>query len=481
MSTRSRIFLLVCVAAVAFFAGRWQRGAPAAHRILYYQDPMHPEYRSDKPGIAPDCGMQLEPVYADGEPPQALDRNIEPVAAGAVRITPERQQLIGMRTEEASEARAPQTIRVPGRVVVDETRVFRVSAAVDGWIRRTGPVTAGSIIRKDDLLATFYNREFLTAQQTYLYAVNTMDRFREKESAEQLKLTKAQMQAAEENLEFLGMGETQVRQIARTRHIAKDIELRSPVDGVVIARNAVPGMRFDRGSELFRVADLNHVWVLADLFGREARYVRPGQRARVFAEGSPKSVPAKVTASLPQFDAASRTLKVRLELENAGYILRPDMFVDVELPVTLPPALTISADAVIDSGLNTSVFVDRGNGLFEPRRVEVAWRFGDRAGIARGIEPGERIVVSGNFLIDSESRMRLAGARTAEQRKPGEQAAYIDPVCGMQVGATALKIESHGIAHHFCSNRCKQAFERDPARYAEKRASLPRAGDKERR
>jgi membrane fusion protein, copper/silver efflux system len=467
MSTLTKAISIVCVAAGSFVIGTWQRSAPGGPPILYYQDPMHPAYRSDRPGIAPDCGMQLEPVFAgSGGPGSSVKRKSIP--AGVVEISPEKQQVIGIRTAVVTKGPGPQSLRVLGRVALDETRVYRVAAAVDGWIRSAGPITT---VRKDEVLATFYNRDFLTAQQTYLYALNTMDRFQEQESAEQLKLTRNQMRAAEENLQFLGMGDAQLKHIAQDRQIAREIELRSPVNGVVLARNALPGLRFDRGAELFRVADLTHVWVLADLFGKEARHVRPGQGARIILQDQERSLVASVTDSLPQFDAISRTLKVRLELDNPGYVLRPDMFVDVEIPISLPAAVTVPADAVIDSGLKKTAFVVRGAGFFEPRSVEIAWRFGDRIGIARGIEPGERIVVSGNFLIDSESRMRLADAGSFASAQ-GVTAGK-DPVCGMSVNTKtpdAISTQRDGATYYFCSMQCRKDFEANPRRYVTKNA-----------
>lgn len=467
MVAPGRILLIVGVAAGAFLAGSWYSRkpgspapAPGARRILYYHDPMHPAYKSDKPGIAPDCGMQLEPVYADGGASSAPAAS-GAAPAGSVRIGADEQQLIGLRVEEATKGSGTYTVRTPGRVALDERRVFRVAAAVDGWVRKAGPVATGDIVPKDEVLATFYNRDFLTAQQTYLYALNTMDRFQDNESAEQLKLTKAQMRAAEENLEFLGMGETQLREVARTRQVTRDIELRSPVAGLVLARNAFPGLRFDRGTELFRIADLNHVWILADVFENDARLIANAKSAEVVHQG--RRLPVRMSSALPQFDPASRALRVRLELENPGFVLRPDTFVDVEFRVALPAQVVVPVDAVLDSGLGKTVFVDRGNGLFEPRRVETGWRSDSRIAITKGLQPGERIVVEGNFLVDSETRMKAAAAGAAG-KEAGATAQ--DPVCGMDAGrARAPKSEYRGQTYYFCSDHCKRAFDQNPGHY----------------
>jgi membrane fusion protein, copper/silver efflux system len=404
--------LAVALAAGFFLAGAWynQRATVKGsvhevRHVLYYQDPMHPGYKSDKPGIAPDCGMQLEPVYATSHTSETAVQQT-PSVRGPVRISDLMRKSIGLRTEEVTRAPRDHTFRVLGRIAPDETRIYRVAAAVDGWVRHSGPITTGSIVHKDDVLATFYNRDFLTAQQTYLYALNTMDRFQENESPDQLKLTKAQMRAATENLEFLGMGELQLREIGRTREVATDIELRSPATGLVQARNAFPGLRFERGSELYRIADISHIWILADVFEHDARLLRAVRQATVRYQD--RLFPVRLSSTLPQFDPVSRALKVRLETDNPDLILRPDMFVDVEFQVALPAAITVPLDAVTDSGTRKTVYVESAEGSFEPRQVETGWRLGDTVEIVSGLTSGERIVAAGNFLLDSESRMRSA-------------------------------------------------------------------------
>ena len=410
--------------------------AASGPKILYYVDPMNPAHTSDRPGLAP-CGMKMEPVYAEGAH-EGAGRGSAPLAPGAVRISAEKQQLIGVRVGRVEKAAGSRSLRTLGRVALDETRVFRVTVPVDGLVRSAGPIVSGSFVHKDDVLATFYNRDFLTAQQTYLYALNTTDRFKDNEADDQLKLTRAQVRAAEENLEFLGMSETQLRELALSRQISREIELRSPVTGLVLARNTFQGLRFERGTELFRVGEMEHVWVLADVFENEAQYFRTGATARVMLRTHNQGFAAKITAALPQFDAVSRTLKVRLEVDNPGYLLRPEMFVDVELPVQLPEALVVPAEAVLDSGLRKVVFVDCGNGVFEPRKVETGWRFGDQIQIVGGLMADESIVISGNFLLDSESRMKLSANR------PQGDANTKDSVCGMIVDPN----EARGKAPH---------------------------------
>jgi RND family efflux transporter MFP subunit len=452
------------MAAIAgvFLAGSWygQRGgqgtaAVGARKILYYVDPMHPAYKSDKPGIAPDCGMELVPVYEDG-------------SAGSVSVGAEGRQLLGVKVGAVERRPDNRTVRFLGRVVPDESGVYRVNAGIAGYIRDIAPVTTGSQVRKDQVLATFSAPDSINWIQAYLVALNAMDRLRQdgQERAASTALASSNYQQRLEQLQNLGMAPIQIEEIKRTREVPERIRILAPADGFVLARNLTVGQKFDRGAEWFQIADLGRVWILADVFPQEARHLRPGARARVTLPELGTTLMGRVAEILPQFDESTRTLKVRIEADNPGYALRPGMFVDVELPVALPPTLAVPADAVVDSGLKKAVYVVTGEGVFEPRRVETGWRHGNRVEIVSGLTPGERIVVSGTFLIDSESRMKTAAAGVH-----GESSE--DPVCGMEVDqsrakATGKTITYQGQTFHFCSDECKTNFEKSPAGYAAK-------------
>ena len=470
------IFLFLLLAA-AFIAGIWynQRAAARAtsasgRRILYYYDPMHPAYKSDKPGIAPDCGMELEPVYADGGSADPA-RKSSFMSAGTVNISPEKQQIIGVRVSTVEKAASAHTLRIFGRVVPDEARIYKLNAGIEGYIQEVSEVTTGSLVKKDQLLATFSAPNASSAIQTYILNVGAQDRFRknaEEGSAEgqSLPAANANVQLRIQQLQSIGMSPLQMEEIKRTRQVPESIKIFAPAEGFVLARNVSPGQKFERGAEWYRIADLKRIWILADLFGREANMVRPGMTARVSLAEQGLILQARVSEVLPEFDPVTRTLKVRLEAENPGYALRPDMFVDVELPVRLPSAITVPVDAVLDSGRNKTIFVDRGEGFFEPRKVETGWRMGDRVEIIEGLKPGERIVVSGTFLIDSESRMKsaAAGIYGASSR---------DPVCGMEIDEGKAKAAGHrreyrGKTYYFCSDQCERDFDGSPDRYAGK-------------
>jgi Cu(I)/Ag(I) efflux system membrane fusion protein len=458
-------WLLVLIPAATFLVGYWVRGpegdtTAAARKPLYYVDPMHPSYKSDKPGIAPDCGMQLEPVYAGGG---GAGDPADTAPPGAIRLDTRKQQLMGLRTEPAMRSSGRHTLRLLGRVAPNETRIYRVTAQVDGVIRKVSDAAPGNIVRKDDLLASYFvpTNEIFSAIQGFFMPMNTRDQALGLAASDE---SIAQKRLSQELMDSYGVSETQLREMVRTHQVTRDIEFRSPVTGLVLARNAAIGQRADRGTEVFRIADLSRVWVLADVFEADAPLVHPGLPARVIYNS--RTYHCSVTNTPPLFDAQSRTLKERLELDNSDLALRPDMFVDVEFDVQEPEAITVPVEAVIDSGTRKSVFVMTGDGVFEPRTVTTGSRYSDRVAIAGGLKPGDNVVVAGMFLLDSESRLRLAAAAAPPPPAMNGAKSTNDPVCGMDASHADFHSEYRNKTYRFCSATCKAKFDQDPARYA---------------
>jgi len=472
--TPAKLAVSFCLAAGIFGAGYMANRQPAPvassasiRQVLYYTCPMHPQYKSDHPGDAPCCGMRLEPVYAGASGSKADPATFDP--PGMVQVGAAQQQLIGVRTDVVARASSSSLLRVPGRIAADETCVYRLIAAADGWIRELGRNPAGTLVKQNEVLATYYVRDLAVSQQSYLYAVQTNAQVEQApaNAAPQRNSAALNVRMTLDALRGLGMSDPQIRELERTRDPGPEVRVYSPVTGFVLARNISPAQRFDKGTEMFRIADVGHVWVMTDIFEKDSEFVKPGALARVRYRG--RELPARMSDALPQLDPQSRTLKTRFELDNPGYVFRPDMFVDVEIQVNMPSAITAPADAVIDTGRRKTVFVDRGNGFFEPRPVETGWRLSDRVQITKGLEPGEHIVVSGNFLIDSESRMRLTPVSAASMAE--KTAAEKDPVCGMDVDSKdpkAIKTEHGGKTYYFCSDHCKKSFQADPGKYVPK-------------
>jgi RND family efflux transporter MFP subunit len=291
-------------------------------------------------------------------------------------------------------------------------------------------------------------------------------------------------QGYSDRLRNLGMSESQIKEMADSRQLPQTIDIVSPADGLILARNVSPGQHFDRSTEFYRIGDLSRVWILADVFGSEVHNFRPGARARVTQSDQGRTFTAQVSNVLPELDPVTRTFKLRLEADNPNFALRPDMFVDVELPVTMPAGLTVPLDAVIDSGREQRVFVERSNGVFEPRQVETGWRAGDRVEIVHGLAEGERVVTAGTFLVDSESRLKsTAQAPTkqqpqenipprshAESRLTAQAGKVKDPACGMMIDRAKAVREGNtlardGVTYYFCSERCKKNFSAQPEHY----------------
>ena len=418
---------------------------PAGRKVLYWVDPMHPAYKSDKPGIAPDCGMKLEPVYAEGAPAPAAGRKVlfyrdpkspdykadkpglnpetgndlEPVyegdaasmPAGAIQITPEKQQLIGVRYGTVEMAGGTRTIRAVGKVAYDETRISHVHTRVEGWVERVFADFTGKLVEKGQPLLTIYSPEMLASQRELLLAAKAKSVMADNPFPAAVDQSQALFDAARRRLELWDLSEAQIAHVLQTGQPIKNITLYAPNGGYVLERKAFPNLKVMPDTDLYVLADLSRVWIVADVFEYEAGDIHVDQPARVtLSYGVGKTIGARVSYIQPQVDPMTRTLKVRLEADNPDLLLKPDMFADVQFQVSLPRRMTVPVDAVLDAGDRKTVFVDRGNGYLEPRQVETGEREAGRVVIVKGLKPGERIVTSGNFLIDSESQMKAAAA-----------------------------------------------------------------------
>ncbi|MBZ5582491.1 MAG: efflux RND transporter periplasmic adaptor subunit [Acidobacteriia bacterium] len=452
-----RTIAVLVVVAAAFFGGYAYRavrtGSGAAEKggrkILYWVDPMHPAYKSDKPGIAPDCGMKLEPVYADGGGPSAAPaggqrkalyyrdpkdpkytapqpglnpetgNELEPVYAndlsampvGTVEITPEKQQLIGVKYGEVSRNGGSRTIRAVAKVAFDETRIQHIHTRVDGWIDQVFVDYTGQLVGKGQPLMTVYSPEMLASQRELLLARKAADTMKGNPLPAAFDQSESLLQAARRRLELWDLSQSQIDQVLKTGQPIKNVTLYSPIAGYVTDRKAFPQLRVTPDIDLYTIVDLSRVWIMADLFEYEAPNIHAGETARVTLQAVPGRVfTARINYIQPQVDPMTRTLKVRLDMDNPGLILKPDMYANVEFHVNIPAQLTVPVDAVLDAGERKTVFVDRGNGFFEPRQVTTGERDGNRIQILSGLSGGERIVTSGNFLIDSESQLKAAAA-----------------------------------------------------------------------
>jgi membrane fusion protein, copper/silver efflux system len=484
---------VVLAIAAAYGLGRHNSYSQTASRkgqhVLYYVDPMHPDYKSDKPGIAPDCGMQLEPIYAEDIKNEPTRSSLAQLPAGAVSIDGPTQRLLGIRLATVERSSATRIVRVVGRVIPEDTRMYRINSGVDGFIRETYEDSVGTLIKKDRRLATYYSPEFLSVASGFLAASERVPGAVGNDGARTVPFPGAlakqgvsSLQGYTDRLRNLGMSDVQIKRVADSRQLPESIDVVAPVDGFILARNISPGQHFDHGMEFYRIADLGRVWVVAEVYEQETSYLRPGGLAQITLRDEGPRLSARITDSLPQSEAGGGTVKLRLEVDNPRFILRPEMLVDVELPVRLPPAVTVPVDALVDSGAHARVYVEPSAGVFEPHEVETGWRNGDQVEIRRGVQPGERVVVSATFLVDSESRLETPGSESPGRfthrpaGMPDQMAAVKtvkDPSCGKPVdpvkaAASGNTFAYRGTTYYFCSAKCKQAFQNDPARSASK-------------
>jgi RND family efflux transporter MFP subunit len=462
-----RVLALLAVLAAGFGGGlafqRWYAarqpqgsGTDGGRKILYWHDPMHPWYRSDKPGIAPDCNMPLEPVYADApaaeperkvlfyvdphDPKYRSDKpglnpetgnELKPVyeeqPAGAVQVTAEKQQLIGLKTAPAEVTAAGRSFRTVGRVVLDETTIVRVHPRVDGWIEKVHVDYIGEQVRAGQPLLTMYSPEMLASQEEYLLALRGAKILKDSPVPDSDRQAYSLIEASRRRLELFDMSEGQVEQIAKSGKPIRDITLYAPSNGFVMVRNAYPKQRVMPDTELYQIADLSRVWIMADVFEADASGVRASSPATVTLPSGARSFSARVAHILPVVDPQTRTLRVRLEAPNPGMQLRPDMYVDVDFRIGAESRLTVPAEAVINTGLRQVVYVATGNGTFEPRNVQTGESLNGRVAVISGLRAGDQVVTSGNFLIDSESQLKSIGG-------PPAPAAAAAPVSGQHGG-----------------------------------------------
>jgi membrane fusion protein, copper/silver efflux system len=408
--------LVVLVAASAFLGGlgyeRWH-GTHAAiasteRKVLYWVDPMHPWYKSDKPGIAPDCGMKLVPMYAGDQLPNRA-------AANAMQVSPEKQQSIGVEYGTAEYETTTDTIRAAARVTLDETKIVKVQTRLEGWIDRVFADFTGKYVKKGDALATVYSPDALATQQEYLLALRARHTMHDEAMPAMAAGNDNLVAAARKRLELWDISDQQIDEVGRTGKTIENLTVYAPASGYVTERNAFPKQHVTSDTVLYTVADLSTVWAVADVFEYEAAGVRLGQAATLTLDYLPgRTFHGRLSYILPNVDAASRTLKARIEFANPGGQLKPDQYGQVEIHTGGARRLMAPESAVLDSGDRQVVYVDLGNGNLQPRPVRVGEHAGGKVEILEGLQAGERIVTSGNFLLDSESQLKAAGGGTAK-------------------------------------------------------------------
>ena len=415
MKSKRMVLILVAMLAVFALAAAQQHSghggqppqktseaAPAPRKVLYWYDAMNPSHHYDKPGKAPD-GMDLVPQYAEEQ--EAAGSG----APGAVKISGQMQQLIGVRTGRVEREALSRDIHATAVLTTDETQIAHVHVKVNGWIDQVFVDFVGQRVRKGQPLFTLYSPDLVATQQEYLIALRGKKELGTSSVEGVAEGSESLLRAARERLRLWDISDEQVRKLEETGEVSRTLTFYSPVEGFVLDRKAFPQAAVTPDMDLYTVADLSTLWADAAIYEYEAPYVRVGQSATVRLSYQPgKSYSGRISYIYPTVDPQTRTVKVRMALPNPRLELKPQMFAEVELKVDYGRQLVVPQEAVLDSGQQQTVFVAEPGGHFTPRVVTLGARVDGRVIVLSGLREGESIVTSGNFLIDSESRLKSA-------------------------------------------------------------------------
>jgi Cu(I)/Ag(I) efflux system membrane fusion protein len=472
MKPRKLLAIVVALAALGAGGGLWLRShavAVAAEPAptTWYSCGMHPEVIQDHPGNCPKCGMKLQPVSADRAAALGLaagatketaaggkskDRKIAywkssmnpgeisdkpgkdsmgmemvPVyegeaAAGTISIDPVIEQDMGVRVDKVIRGPLTETVRTVGFVDYDETSLAVVTTKVDGWIEKLYVGETGGQVHKGEPLFELYSPALFSAQEEYLAALRNLQKKdvplipRSRLDSETL------VRDARTRLEYFDISPQQIAELERTGKVRKTLTIRAPFTGIVTKKNVVEGQKIMAGMDVFRLADLSTVWLMAKVYEYDLPYVRLGQEAFMTLSYLPgRTFRGRVTYVYPYLEAKTREVDVRMEFHNPGYELKPGMYATVTLTTELAKEATLVPDvAVINTGLRSVAFVMSEPGRFEPRQVKIGARSENNyLQVLSGLWPGETVVVSGQFLLDSESRLREAALKFLEPGKVG--------------------------------------------------------------
>jgi multidrug efflux pump subunit AcrA (membrane-fusion protein) len=385
-------------------AGAMSKPASQGERkILYWYDPMHPAYKANKAGIAPDCGMQLVPKYADeGTAANAM-------AVGTVKIAPDRQQLIGVRTSTVTREPLMRSVRTTGQVIADETKVEHVHVKISGFIDKVYVSYIGQLVKKGQPMFTVYSPDLVATEEEYLIAKRGEKSLGTSEFKEVSQGGQALLRSARERLRLWDITDAQIRKLDESGEVSRTLTFYSPVQGFVTDRKAFPQTSITPDMDLYQVTDLSKVWVIADVYEYEVPYVKVGQNVEMhLSYYAGKSYFGKITYINPTVDPVTRTVKVRIECANPKYELKPQMLANVDLKINYGTQILVPQEAVMDSGDKQYVFLVHDGGVFEPRNIQMGAKFDGKVVVLSGLKPGDTIVTSGNFLVDSESQLKSA-------------------------------------------------------------------------
>jgi len=392
-------------------------------RILYWRAPMDPNYTSDQPGKSP-MGMDLVPVYED-----------EAAEEGGVRVSPSFLQNFAVRTTEVTQGSLPVEIRTVGVLAHNEEKIVSINTKFEGWIEEARVNNVGEKVARGDVLFEIYSPALVTTQREFLAAIDYADQLEQGEAyAAAVERARSLVEAARERLRYWDVTETQIEMLERTKEVRRTIELVSPAAGFIVDKmgDSLEGMKVTPGMTVLKLADHSTLWAEVEFYEDDLRHVREGSRVLVEVDAFPgRRWSGKVVLLRPSLNPDTRTLTALVEVANSNLRLRPEMYANVTARSGgVSNASLVPAQSVLHSGERAVVIVAKGGGLFEPREVSLGLSGGEMQQVTSGLSPGEKVVTSSQFLIDSESNLRAAIAQLLGGRDggaPGSDASAARP------------------------------------------------------
>lgn len=374
--------------------------------LLFYRSPMNPEVTSPVP--AKDAmGMDYVPVYAEGD---------DTGPAGTVSIDPVTVQTIGVRTALAEKSDMSRSIETIGRVDYDEQSLVELNPKTDGWVEKLYIDKTGEEVEKGTVLLDLYSPQLVSTQQEYILALRNLQNLGASNFEDVRRGAEELAESSRERLELLDVPEHQIQELAETLKVKKGLHIHSPARGIVTSIGARQGQYVTPKTKLYTIADLSKVWVLVDIYEDELPWVSVGNSAEIRVAAIPgRTFQGVLSYIYPYAENQTRTIKARLEFDNPELLLKPEMFANVTIeasPVT--EVVIVPSEAIVRSGTREKIFVQREPGKFEPRDVIIGVSSEGRTEIIQGVAPGEEVVISAQFLIDSESSLREAASKMRE-------------------------------------------------------------------
>jgi membrane fusion protein, copper/silver efflux system len=346
-------------------------------------------------------GLDMEAIQQQG--------TVQQLGPATIEISPERQQLIGVRIGTVEKKSLEKLIRTVGRIDYDEKRIFIVSPKVGGWIEDLFVDFTGRFVRKGDPLLTIYSPELVATQEEYLLALHAREEWSKSSFPEVSTGGNLLAESAHRRLKLWDISDEQIEALRESGKIQKTLTLYSPFSGVVLEKMVNRGMYIMPGTTVYRIGDLSVVWLIADIYEYELPLIRLGQQANMrLSYVADSDFTGKAIYIYPYLDPQTRTAKVRFEFPNPAGLLKPEMFAEVEIKIQLGTRLAVVESAVIDTGVRKIAIIAKGTGYFEPREVQLGTKAEGYFEVIDGISAGERVVTSANFLIDSESKLKEA-------------------------------------------------------------------------